>query len=42
VIAFDVDDTTARVSILGVFYGGRDYERVLGEDDDPVDPGQRG
>lgn len=27
VIAFDVD--AARVSIIGVFYGGQDYESVL-------------
>jgi plasmid stabilization system protein ParE len=30
VIAFTVDDEAARVSILGVFYGGRDYESALG------------
>lgn len=29
VIAFDVDD--AVVSIIGVFYGGRDYEAILQE-----------
>lgn len=29
VIAFDVDDSAMRVSILGVFYGGRDYESLL-------------
>ena len=34
VIAFEVDDTAARVAILGVFYGGRDYERALGEGPD--------
>lgn len=41
VIAFEVDDASARVAILGVFYGGRDYERALGEDpsrDDAPDP----
>jgi toxin ParE1/3/4 len=40
VIAFDVDDTTSSVAILGVFYGGRDYERALGEagEDDFADP----
>jgi toxin ParE1/3/4 len=32
VIAFDVD--SERVSIIGVFYGGRDYERVLHDDDE--------
>ncbi len=31
VIAFDVD--TEAVSIIGVFYGGQDYETVLGDDD---------
>ena len=30
VIAFDVDDPTRTVAILGVFYGGRSYERVFG------------
>jgi len=29
VIAFDVDDAALRVSILGVFYGGQDYETAL-------------
>ena len=32
VIAFDVDDE--RVSIIGVFYGGQDYETVLESDPD--------
>lgn len=31
VIAFDVDDGAMRVSILGVFYGGRDYESLLSD-----------
>lgn len=31
VIAFDVD--TEVVSIIGVFYGGQDYEAVLRDDD---------
>ena len=31
VIAFDVD--TEVVSIIGVFYGGQDYETVLRDDD---------
>ena len=31
VIAFDVD--TEVVSIIGVFYGGQDYETVLHDDD---------
>lgn len=29
-IAFTVHDLARTVAILGVFYGGRDYERVLG------------
>lgn len=29
VIAFHVDETAQRVSILGVFYGGQDYEAAL-------------
>lgn len=38
VIAFEVDDDAARVSILGVYYGGRDFERALGGiEDDPED-----
>jgi plasmid stabilization system protein ParE len=41
VIAFEVDEAAARVSILGVYYGGRDFERALGssEDDPEDDPG---
>ena len=31
VIAFNVDDTAMLVSILGVFYGGQDYEAALSE-----------
>lgn len=40
VIAFEVDDEAAMVSVLGVFYGGRDYERAFGNDDreDPERP----
>lgn len=38
VIAFEVDDASARVSILGVYYGGRHFERALGSfEDDPED-----
>ena len=39
VIAFEVDDARSTVAVLGVFYGGRDYERALGEveDDDSDD-----
>lgn len=29
VIAFDVDDPSLRVSILGVYYGGQDFEAAL-------------
>lgn len=41
VIAFAVDEATDTVAILGVFYGGRDYERMLGglDHDDPADHG---
>jgi toxin ParE1/3/4 len=34
VIAFDVVDD--QVSIIGVFYGGQDYERLLQPDDDEL------
>ena len=30
VIAFEVDEAMRRVAILGVFYGGRNYESALG------------
>lgn len=33
VIAFDVDDERALVSILGIFHGGRNYEGALGDPD---------
>lgn len=33
VIAFDVSEE--QVSILGVFYGGQDYESVLQDDEEP-------
>ena len=33
VIAFAVDATSMTVTIIGVFYGGRDYETALGPDD---------
>lgn len=29
IIAFAVDDTTKMVSIVGVFYGGQDFETLL-------------
>jgi toxin ParE1/3/4 len=32
VIAFDVDDAAGTVSIIGIFYGGRDYETSLKSD----------
>jgi plasmid stabilization system protein ParE len=38
VIAFDVD--AELVSIMGVFYGGQDYETIL-QDDSEDDPAQR-
>ena len=34
VIAFEVDDVSKTVAILGIFYGGRDYERAFGFDVD--------
>jgi plasmid stabilization system protein ParE len=38
VIAFEVDDESAMVSILGVYYGGRDFEQALSaSEDDPGD-----
>ena len=39
VIAFEVDDTTRTVAILGVFYGGRDYERAFWDAADDEDFG---
>lgn len=36
VIAFEVDDRSTTVSILGVFYGGRDYEAILRDDGDDL------
>ena len=30
VIAFEVDEAGRRIAILGVFYGGRNYESALG------------
>jgi hypothetical protein len=38
VISFEVDESMGRVSILGVFRGGRDDESVLGSDADSEDP----
>ncbi len=32
VIAFHVDETNSRVSVLGVFYGGQDHEAALRDD----------
>lgn len=34
VIAFRVDDVAKRVDILGVFYGGQDYETLLSQPED--------
>jgi toxin ParE1/3/4 len=33
VIAFDVNAEAEMVSIIGVFYGGQDYETIMQEDD---------
>ena len=33
VIAFMVDERLRTVSVIGVFYGGQDYESVLEEDE---------
>ena len=33
VIAYAVDEAAQRVSIIGIFYGGQDYETSLSEDD---------
>ena len=32
VIAFEVDDANLEVAIIGVFYGGRNYEAILGQE----------
>lgn len=37
VIAVEVNDATRVVSVLGVFYGGRDFESALRGDDEPDD-----
>jgi plasmid stabilization system protein ParE len=34
VIAFSIDENTDTVAILGVYYGGRNYESELGADQD--------
>ncbi len=34
VIAFEVDKKAGQVSILGLFYGGQDYETMLNDDHD--------
>ncbi len=34
IIAFSVDDATEQVMILGVFYGGQDYEAALIQTDE--------
>jgi toxin ParE1/3/4 len=33
VIAFEVNEGSNTVAILGVYYGGRDYESALGDDE---------
>lgn len=37
VIAFLVDKRMQTVAIVGVFYGGQDYEMVFDDDDDDDD-----
>jgi plasmid stabilization system protein ParE len=32
VIAFEVDEATKQISIIGLFYGGQDYEAILQDD----------
>ena len=34
IIAFTIDDIAQRVIIVGVFYGGQDYEAALDSDDE--------
>ncbi len=34
VIAFAVDDAALRVTVIGIFYGGQDYETALQDDED--------
>ncbi len=34
VIAFEVNESSNTVVVLGVYYGGRDYESALGSDDE--------
>jgi toxin ParE1/3/4 len=34
VVAFEVDESNDTVAILGVYYGGKDYESALGDDSD--------
>lgn len=36
-IAFEVNDMTRVVSVLGVFCGGRDFESASSGDDEPDD-----
>lgn len=33
VAAFEIDETEGSVLILNIFYGGRDYETLMGEED---------
>ena len=32
VIAFEVDEESGQVSVIGLFYGGQDYETILQDD----------
>ena len=38
VIAFNVDTDAGLISILGLFYGGQNYETIL-QDEEELDPG---
>lgn len=35
IIAFDVDPEAEQVSIIGLFYGGQDYETILQDETEP-------
>lgn len=38
VVAFAIDSVTKRISILGLYYGGQDYEGILRETSEPYSP----
>ena len=40
VIAFDVDMDTKIISIVGIFYGGQDYQAIL-QDKEKLYPGEK-